>query len=401
MAQTEATVVASCPEKYHDHVVKICQHLNIQKAFGKAGDMVNDLSGKDWVPKWEAKVVMAVVTKAQTLGVQKAKIICIAGGPMCDKEMARQPQLVKAVKKEMGSDSFRVSVEWMEAEDFFERYAAGGGPPRGKGRGKAADGAKPGEAAAPGPKVGAANTKPPKAAASEPKAAGHPKAASTAAPKEKRALCKFFSSSGGCRNGDACAFAHVAAPQSEPAQRAAAPAAGAAPDSAPKAKGKAKGATDFACSGCGRKFASEMALEQHEEATGHGLEFECTVCGKVFADEQALEQHGTDTGHGAGFACSACGKTFESEQALQQHGHATGHLAPGTAVLLRCACRRTFSTLQSLQQHLEQQARDGPDGGCMRILHQRGALDPVDGLFSEANRAFRRSLGDRSLDHWS
>ena len=39
----------------------------VQKAFGKAGKMVNVKSGKDWIPKGEAKVVMATVTKAKTL----------------------------------------------------------------------------------------------------------------------------------------------------------------------------------------------------------------------------------------------------------------------------------------------------------------------------------------------
>ena len=32
---------------------------------------------------------MATVTKAQTLGTSKAKIICISGGKHCDLEMAR------------------------------------------------------------------------------------------------------------------------------------------------------------------------------------------------------------------------------------------------------------------------------------------------------------------------
>ena len=65
------------------------QH-QVQKAFGKAGDMVNVLSGKDWIPKWEAKVVMATVTKAHTLNSNKALILCIAGGKHCDAEMVRQ-----------------------------------------------------------------------------------------------------------------------------------------------------------------------------------------------------------------------------------------------------------------------------------------------------------------------
>ena len=34
--------------------------------------MVNAQSGKDWIPKWEAKVVLATVAKVQTLNSDKA-----------------------------------------------------------------------------------------------------------------------------------------------------------------------------------------------------------------------------------------------------------------------------------------------------------------------------------------
>ena len=77
---------------------------------------------KDWIPKWEAKVVMATVTKAQTLNSNKALILCIAGGKNCDAEMARQPALVRAIKTEMASQDFRVRVEWIEINEFLERY---------------------------------------------------------------------------------------------------------------------------------------------------------------------------------------------------------------------------------------------------------------------------------------
>ena len=93
----EAVVCASCPESYHDRVAELCLQHQVQKA----GEMVNAQSGKDWIPKWEAKVVMATVTKAQTLNSNKALILCIAGGKHCDAEMARQPALVRAIKTEM------------------------------------------------------------------------------------------------------------------------------------------------------------------------------------------------------------------------------------------------------------------------------------------------------------
>ena len=85
--------------------------------------MVNVLSGKDWIPKWEAKVVMATVTKAKTLKSNKAHILDIARGKHCDAEMARQPALVRAIKTEMASQEFRVRVEFNEISEFLERVS--------------------------------------------------------------------------------------------------------------------------------------------------------------------------------------------------------------------------------------------------------------------------------------
>ena len=84
--------------------------------------MVNVLSGKDRIPEWEAKVVMATVTKSKTLKSNKAHIVYIARGKHCDAEMARQPALVRAIKTEMASQEFRVRVEFNESSEFLERY---------------------------------------------------------------------------------------------------------------------------------------------------------------------------------------------------------------------------------------------------------------------------------------
>ena len=84
--------------------------------------MVNVKSGKDWIPKWEAKVVMATVTKAKTLKASKALILYIAGGKPCDAEMVRQPTLARAIKKqrwqvrnlERVSTSLRLMSSWKD-----------------------------------------------------------------------------------------------------------------------------------------------------------------------------------------------------------------------------------------------------------------------------------------------
>ena len=73
----EAVVCTSCPESSQDRVAEFCLQHQVQKAFGKAGEMVNALGGKEWIPEWEAKVVMAMVTKAQTLNLNKALGLCI------------------------------------------------------------------------------------------------------------------------------------------------------------------------------------------------------------------------------------------------------------------------------------------------------------------------------------
>eukprot|EP00927_Polykrikos_kofoidii_P043748 TRINITY_DN37843_c0_g1_i1.p1 TRINITY_DN37843_c0_g1~~TRINITY_DN37843_c0_g1_i1.p1 ORF type:complete len:583 (-),score=89.57 TRINITY_DN37843_c0_g1_i1:108-1649(-) len=95
---------------------------------------------------------MATVTKAQTMGVQKALLICIAGGRHCDAEMSRQPALVRAIKTEMEDPNFRVRVEWLEIEDFLDRYGnASGGAASDKGKSKIKQkggGKKPSEKAA-------------------------------------------------------------------------------------------------------------------------------------------------------------------------------------------------------------------------------------------------------------
>eukprot|EP00927_Polykrikos_kofoidii_P054326 TRINITY_DN48754_c0_g1_i1.p1 TRINITY_DN48754_c0_g1~~TRINITY_DN48754_c0_g1_i1.p1 ORF type:complete len:492 (-),score=71.14 TRINITY_DN48754_c0_g1_i1:220-1521(-) len=94
--------------------------------------MVDSLAGRDWIPKWEAKVVMAMVTKVQTLGSSRARLICIEGGPFCDLEMSRQPHLVKAIRQELGDPEFRVRVEWMSFAEFNEEFSSEGDKRKGR-----------------------------------------------------------------------------------------------------------------------------------------------------------------------------------------------------------------------------------------------------------------------------
>ena len=80
---TDVVVCASCPQTYHDRVAELCLQHQVQKVFRKTDDTLNKRKGKSWIPKWEAKVGMATVTKAQMLNTNKARILCLAGNKNC------------------------------------------------------------------------------------------------------------------------------------------------------------------------------------------------------------------------------------------------------------------------------------------------------------------------------
>jgi hypothetical protein len=127
-----ARVVASVPEIHHDECVEIMRRyksdygVHMQKAFGRAGDMVDSLDGNGWVGKWQAKVVMAVAALVNVNDCTEATIFCIEGGPHCDKELAAQPLLIRAIRTELGvRDDFDISVEWMSFSKFQAKAASG------------------------------------------------------------------------------------------------------------------------------------------------------------------------------------------------------------------------------------------------------------------------------------
>mmetsp|Transcript_8025 Transcript_8025/g.10370 ORF Transcript_8025/g.10370 Transcript_8025/m.10370 type:complete len:233 (+) Transcript_8025:33-731(+) len=126
-----ALVVASAPECHQDELISIMktyqkdQGIYMQKAFGRAGDMVDTLDGNGWVGKWQTKVVMAVATMVNMNQCTSAIIFCIEGGPHCDKELAHQPLLVKAIRQELGVADFDVSVEWMSFKRFKNKASRG------------------------------------------------------------------------------------------------------------------------------------------------------------------------------------------------------------------------------------------------------------------------------------
>eukprot|EP00435_Cladocopium_sp_Y103_P047544 s3100_g14.t1 len=117
----DVKVIASCPEWCHDQMTDVCSRRPIVKAFGKKGDYVDALDGDEWYAKWQARVVQAVTTSLQHVRkCEEVKIICIEGGPHCDRELAKIPDLKRAVCKEMEQlkRKVRVKLEWMSWQDF-------------------------------------------------------------------------------------------------------------------------------------------------------------------------------------------------------------------------------------------------------------------------------------------
>ena len=396
----EAVVCASCPEAYHDQVARLCLEHGVQKAFGRAGDMVNSLAGKDWIPKWEAKVVMATVTKAQTLQTNKALILCVAGGKNCDAEMARQPALVRAIKTEMVSSDFRVRVEWIEIDEFLERYPDRQGKSKdhkgskghveGQAKAKAQaskNTAKDSDQGSKGYVEGQAKAK---AQASKNTAKdsdqgkkpckywlqgeckngtscnylhgkpnpeiGKGKQSGNKPPQEQGKTCKYWLQ-GECKNGSGCAFLHPkdAGPAAQKREKAP---AGMTPDSKARkdAQRAAKKEKKVLCLECGRKFKNwDDMLAKHLLCKGQPPLCVCADCNKEFDDDVACAQHQSAKGHEGLIRVNdvpdlwtcICGAEFGDRHALCQHQKSRLH---GDAAVCE-VCQKEFDSIPALLQH--------------------------------------------------
>lgn len=336
-------VCASCPVKHHDEALRICNHCNIQKAFGKAGDMVDKLSGKDWISKWEAKVVMTVVTSVNILRADRAHIFCIEGGPHCDLEASAQPKLVRAIRQELRKSEFPVQVVWLSFEDFkdFSR--------------------------------------------SRPHVVGDTSPSSSSFPTQQQASRR--GGGGGVvtvvrevaadnvkknrkeqQGADEIEWACVRCPRTFRTKEAA------------WAHMESTGHTFWTCS-CGKEFNSRGGLQQHAQSLGHSIDlsdsdiddgssaFWTCSCGKEFSSEKGLLQHSQSLGHPPidlisdssdgsveCWTCS-CGKEFNSEKSLLQHAQSLGHPidfvsdSDGSVECWICSCGKEFSSESGLQQH--------------------------------------------------
>lgn len=352
---TEAVIVASCPQAHQEYVAAVCKASKFQKAFGKAGDMVDSLSGKDWVAKWEAKVVMATVTKAQTLDCRKALILCIAGGPFCDLEMARQPALVRAIKQEMQDESFRVRIEWMDIEEFQERFPAlprsqdpgGGVGPSSKGGNSSKGASLKGGACSKGKHGTVADSPMPATrvkGGSEGQGRGKGKhvfeqeqrqaeqtTVSNGRSKEDLQGKGSGKSKGKTRESD---FVPARSPNTEKnVQRGSAKSHGSKGKSALLQHDEAEQCRFFAAGFCKRGSACSFAHVPVASTAGKAY---CKGCDRAFVDEVALEQHWQSKieckqASNDGFIsigasiCRVCDKMFANDAAYHQHLKSSGH----------------------------------------------------------------------------
>lgn len=381
-----AVICASCPEGIQDRVTQICQAHKIQKAYGKSGDMVDSLKGKDWVAKWQSKVVAASVTKAVTMSTSRIKLICIQGGKFCNEEFAHTKTLKSAIEQEWkdGGNTGKalIDIQWMDVEVFFQDYAL---PSKSTGKAVKEDGKVAANESGKSNKSGAgkgpavtADTRPagksgekgphtpavPTAAKGQPHHAerNSDKPAPNEGKKGQSANNAPSLKKGGAE--DAKEHKGPGGANHSNSKRDAPPDKGKPGVAREREKEKEKvKAIEFSCDECDKEFKNKESLAQHLSSTNHyTLQMMCKGCQKTFKDRLGLKQHQQATGHyGVGkekirernieveiHTCGECEREFLSEKAWEAHQEATGHVDPECEV-----CAKVFSSPRALEQHLE------------------------------------------------
>ncbi len=313
--------------------------------------MVDSLSGKDWVGKWQSKVVMASVTLARTLSVSRVKLICLQGGRFCNEEYKHTQLLKAAVEREWkdgGNDGkILVDVHWTEFDAFICDYPLPL-PATNKPAGTKVGGVEKAAAQVPPPPTASgkkqADAQPSKSSG-EPAASKKGKDASTA-PKDSGKQGKGKPAS----NDEGSSGKKGAVPAQKPAAESPRPASAVT--------------AQHSCDECEKKFKSKEQLAQHLSSTNHFMvSCQCKGCDRVFSNMAQLKQHQGDTGHRGGekihtrcgvpdnsevWVCGACEKEFKTEVAYENHQLTTGHVDPECPL-----CNKTFFSAMSLEQHLQ------------------------------------------------
>jgi uncharacterized C2H2 Zn-finger protein len=271
--------------------------------------------------KWQAKVVMASVTKAQSLNTHRIKIICIEGGNFCDEEHAGLPQIKKEIVKEWTDNGhtteLRLECLWMGHDSFFDYY-------------------------------------------------GHEFVVSKVSPLIKEDSDKTDKANPKERQ-QLILNNKLPLPPPESAKKLE------NTDSPKNTKATAEKLSDqsnekeFSCDECTRLFASGDALLAHLQATAHNVTVYYCDCDAAFSvlDHKPISplnrllQHQSSTGHSGirklktsifddEWECGECQRIFKTKSARDSHQMATGHRDPPTCP----SCKKIFGSQESLEQHL-------------------------------------------------
>ena len=118
---------------------------------------------------------------------------------------------------------------------------------------------------------------------------------------------------------------------------------------------------------CGKGFATEEALAQHRNDTGHIVLHPCPDCNRVFRSARGLQDHHKDKNHDR-HRCEECDKTFQKEAHLIQHMASIVHHPLG---VFECGCGDDFPCPSARLQHIE-------SGGCSSKESQKMLSQIVD-----------------------
>jgi hypothetical protein len=341
--EVEAVIVASCPELHQDLVTEICKGKHFQKVYSRSEVLVNSVRDSDWMGKWRTKVVMASITKAQSLNIRRIKIICIEGGKYCDEEHACLPHLKKEIAIEW-TDSGHTAELHLEClrmgyDSFVEYY-------------------------------------------------GHEIIVSKVPPVMNEDSAKIDKADPKHRQLDLSSKLPIPPPESVEN-----------PGNIEPSNNTEVTAPEFSCDECSSLFTSREALLEHLQETDHKVTvYYCTICSGSFSvsDKKAisplnrLEQHQGSTGHTGihkvdttvsqlwEWECGECQKTFKTEKARNDHQVDTGHRSPTDL-----DCKHTFSSQESLEPHISatryiEIVCDSPTSFPSNPIQSNQGLLPVD-----------------------